>query len=679
MRMLNRCLAAAGLLAASCLTALAAEGGKPILGSWGVETQHISPTVKPGDDFYRHVNGGWLKDAKPPPGMPYANAFVDAFMRTQGHLDELFTRLLASPQTPGSDEHLVASLYQSYLDTDRRNSLGLAPLRAELDAILAISSHEDIARWMGKPFVASIISVGVATDARNPQRYVLSSAQSGLGLPTPEYYLTPGEPFAGHRTAYRAHIESTLSRAGVPDAAKAADAILALEVAIAGLHWTGTEKRDPVRAYNLMKVADLGAYAPGYPWASMLDGAGLKDQTEIVLTTDTAIQKLAALFASTPVETLRTYLAFHYVDRFASSLGEDWEGPWFAFYGTRLSGTPQPLPLKTRAAQFVSGQLGEVLGKLYVASYFPPDYREQMDSLVLNLRTAFKARLEANTWMDEPTRKEALAKLEAIVSHVGYPDTWRDYSSVNLDPTDLVGNMRRIAEWDKADMIKALGEPRRDWMWGYPAMEINAGYSPSNNSITFPAGILQSPFFDPFADPAVNYGAIGAVIGHEIGHAFDDQGSQSDGTGALRDWWTPAARAEFNKRTAILVEQFNGYEIDGMKVNGQLTLGENIGDLGGLFIGYEAYRMFVAKEQGGNAPVIDGFTGDQRFFLSWAQLWRNVTTPDQQRANLLGDVHSPGEFRANGSVRNFDPWYEAFGVKEGDALYIAPEKRVKIW
>jgi endothelin-converting enzyme/putative endopeptidase len=429
-----------------------------------------------------------------------------------------------------------------------------------------------------------------------------------------------------------------------------------------------------------MPVEALNAYAPGFPWADYLAESGFKGQQEIVLNTDTAVQKLAALFAATPIETLRAYLAFHFINNFAPVLSDDWQKRNFAFFGARLSGTPERQPLKDRAVGFISKNVGEVFGRVYVKSYFPADYRAKMDQLVANLRTAFRKRLEANAWMDEPTRKEALVKLDGITSRIGYPTRWRDYSAVAMDKGDLVGNWRKIAAFELADSIKALGEARRDWQWGYSAQEINAGYSPSMNSITFPAGILQPPFFDPHADPAVNYGAIGAVIGHEIGHAFDDQGSQSDATGALRNWWTAASRAEFNKRAGVLVEQFNAYSpIKGMNVNGALTLGENIGDLGGITIAYDAYRLFVAQQPDGKAPEIDGFSGDQRFFLSWAQLWRDFTTPDQQRQNLLSDVHSPGEFRANGALRNFDAWYDAFAVKAGDAMYLPPEKRVRIW
>lgn len=653
---------------------------KPVLGAWGVETRHISQDVKPGDDFYRHVDEGWLKSAAPPPGLPYANAFVDAYLRTQMQLQALVDGILAGTPPPGSDEEKIATLYRSYIDVSRRNALGLAPLQSQLDAIASIESHDDAARMMAKPFMKGLIGIGVSIDAQRPQRYVVTATQSGLGLPGREYYLATEEPFAGHRTAYLEFIADVFRRAGMANGEDRARKIMALETEIAAAHWSPAEMRDPVRSYNLMSIDALQAYAPGLDWSAYLAAADLGRAKEVVLETDSAVQKLARVFAATDVDTLKSYLALHYIVALAPALSEEWEKARFDFFVRRLGGVPEQQSLNNRALDFLSGEFGEVLGRAYARTYFPQDYREQMNRLVANLRTAFRARLEANDWMDGPTRAEAIRKLDAIVSHVGYPDRWRDFSSVEFAPDDLVGNLRRVAAFERADAVKALGEPRRDWHWPFPAMEINAGYSPQMNSITFPAGILQSPFFDPFADPAVNYGSIGAVIGHELGHAFDDQGSQSDATGALRNWWSPASRAEFGKRADVLVQQYNAYSpLEGVKINGALTLGENIGDLGGLTIAYDAYQMHVRTENDGKAPVIDGFSGEQRFFLAWAQLWRDYTTPAMQRQNLLTDPHSPGEFRANGTVRNFGPWYTAFNVGEGDRMYLAPDKRVRIW
>jgi endothelin-converting enzyme/putative endopeptidase len=673
-------LALAASLALLAMASASRGADKPVLGTWGVETQHISRTVKPGDDFYRYVNEGWLKTARPPAGLPYANAFVDAYLRTQGRMQTLIDRILASRPEPGTDEDKIASLYRSYVDVGTRNARGLAPIAADLAEIAAIQRHEDAARLMARSFYKSPIGAGVTTDKRDPQRYVIAVGQGGLGLPGREYYLTAGEPFDGHRAAYLAYIADVFRRAGIDGGEAQARAIMDLETKIAASQWTLEQQRDPVKGYRAMTLAEIEAYAPGFPWPLFFAESGIGAPDKLVLQTDTAIRSAAALFGATDVATLRSYLTFHYISEFAPLLSADWEAANFAFYGTRLGGIIQPEALPNRAQGFLSRHFGEILGRAYTRVYFPASHREQMDVMVRHLREAFRKRFETNPWMDEPTRKGAIVKLEAIVSHIGYPDKWRDWSAVRFDAADLVGNRKAIARFEEADAIAKLREPRRDWQWGYAAHEINAGYSPQLNSITFPAGILQSPFFDPAADPAVNYGSIGAVIGHEIGHAFDDQGSQSDEKGALRNWWTGQARAEFNTRADMLVEQYNAFTaLPGMQINGRLTLGENIGDLGGVNIALEAYRAYVAEKLGGTAPVIDGFTGEQRFFLSWGQLWRDVTEPAALRRNLLTDVHSPNEFRVRGTVRNTDGWYAAFGVREGDAMYLPPDKRVTIW
>jgi putative endopeptidase len=653
---------------------------KPVLGAWGIETQHISATVRPGDDFYRYVNEGWLKTAAPPPGLPYANAFTEAYLRTQDQLRKLISGILASKPAPGSDEAKIAALYSSYIDLARRNERGLSSIMADLDAIRAVTTHEEAARVLARPVSTSPIASGVIIDDKNPRRYVIGAGQGGLGLPSREYYLTAAQPFEGHRAAYLAYIASTFERAGMSGGKDRAEAILAFETKLAEAHWTPAERRDPVKSYHLMPFEKLLSYAPAFPWEAYFAAAGYGRPVEVVLTTDTSVKKSAEIFRAADIETIKSYLAFHLIDQLAPFLTEELDQANFDFYKKRLSGIATRQSAAEIAQVLVTQTFGEILGRVYVKAYFPADYRAKMDRMVANLRDAFRKRLEANPWMDEPTRKAALVKLEAVVSHIGYPDRWRDWFSVEFDPADSVANLLKVLAFQRADTIAMLGEKRRDWQWPWPAVEINAGYSQELNSITFPAGILQSPFFDPYADEAVNYGSIGAVIGHELGHGFDDMGSQSDEKGALRNWWTDESRAEFGKRTDVLVEQFSAYSpIPGMRVNGRLTLGENIGDLGGLTIAYEAYREFVAKEQGGQAPVIDGFTGDQRFFLAWGQLWRDFTTPDMARQNVLSDPHSPNEFRVNGALRNVDAWYAAFGIKVGDKLYLPPEKRVSIW
>jgi endothelin-converting enzyme/putative endopeptidase len=438
--------------------------------------------------------------------------------------------------------------------------------------------------------------------------------------------------------------------------------------------------RDVVRMNNVMTPAELKAYAPGFPWDAYFAEAGYSGQGQVKVVTDTATRDIAKLFADTPIDDIRSLMLFRTLDFWAPYLSEPWVQAHFDFHSKTLQGIAQRRPADLETVAAVNAVLSEEIGRIYVAEHFGTSDRAKVAEMVDYLRATYRDRIGKLDWMDEPTRKEALTKLDRIASYIGFPDRWHDRSGVRITANDLVGNVNRLIQWQKADSLKKLAEGTRDWEFGYPPQEINAGYSPARNSITFPAGILQAPFFDPKADNAVNFGSIAAVIGHEIGHAFDDQGSRSDGDGRLRDWWTPKSRAEFEKRTAGLVGQFNGYEaLPGLNINGKQNLGENIGDLGGLAVAHAAYRTYVADKQGGKAPVIDGFTGDQRFFLAWGQIWRELLTEAETRRRTLSDPHSPGEFRTNGVVRNVDAWYEAFGVKPGDKLYLAPEKRVKIW
>jgi endothelin-converting enzyme/putative endopeptidase len=660
--------------------ALAGDAGKPALGSFGVETRSLMRSIRPGDDFYRYVNQGWIDAAVIPAGYPAIDEGTVVELRTGERVKDLISEIAATAHDAGTPEQRVAGLYASYMDVARLDALGLAPIKADLDAVLAIATREQLARALAEPFISGPVGTGVLSDPGNPQRSIPAVSQADLTLPTRDFYLSEEEPYVSLRAALRAYVADTFARAGIAGGAARAEEIVALEIAMARAQWSLTDARDRVRMYHLMSPAELVAFAPGFDWMAFLDEEGFAGRTEIDVMTDTAVRDLARLWADTPIETWRSYLAFRLLDRWAGVLSQDWRDAHFQFHDRMLSGLTEPPPREQEAVAVVGASLGDDVGRLYVARYFPPEAKAAVETMIGYIRDTYRARIAENAWMDAATRAEALRKLDRIVDHVGYPDRYQDYAVIRIDSADLVGNLRRIAEWEEADSLAQLDEPRRDWEWPYPAQEVNAGYVPSLNSITFPAGILQPPFFDVAADPAVNFGAIGAVIGHEIGHAFDDQGSRSDGDGRLRDWWTAASRAEFDKRAAVLVEQSNGYEpLPGVFVNGAFTLGENIGDVGGLSIAYEAYRRYVAEEEGGAAPVIDGFTGDQRFFLSWAQLWRNVVTPEEARRRALSDTHSPQEFRVNGVVRNVDGWYEAFGVGEGDALYLAPAERVRIW
>ena len=651
-----------------------------LLGKWGIETQYISPTVDPGNDFYTYVNEGWLKQAQLPKGMPSMDSFTEVFLRSEQQLQAILDDVLAHPGKPASREQQIGDLYRSYMDEARIEALGLAPIQQELNAVLAARNHADIARWMAKPLHGSVVAMGVDLDEKDPLHYVLYVGQSGLGLPGREYYLNEEDPFPGFRKAYAAYIEGVLARAGIDRPGERAADILRFETALAAAQWAPEQLRERLKNYHPMNMDELADYAPGFDWKAFMDESGAGDQHRVIVTSDTALRDTAALLAKTPVDVLRSYLAFHFIDNQARYLPRAYRDANFDFYKRTLNGIEEQRERKLDALQYVSGTLGEVLGRLYVDRYFPPENKAAMATYIRYLREALREHVGQSAWMDEKTKAEAYAKLESFTAKVGYPDRWRDFSAFDFAPDDLLGNNRRIFEWYMDDDLSKLGQPRRDWEWGMSPQTVNAYYSASQNEIVFPAAILQPPFFDPNADPAVNFAAIGAIIGHEMGHGFDDEGSRSDSKGMLRDWWTPRAREHFDARTAVLALQYSAYEpLPGTHINGQLTLGENIGDLGGLTVAHTAYRNYLEDAGKGEAPVLDGLTGEQRFFMSWAQQWRAVQTEDYLRKELLTDPHSPAHYRVNGVVRNIDAWYEAFGVKPGDALYLPPEKRVTIW
>jgi putative endopeptidase len=653
---------------------------KAAIGQWGVDTSALSKTIKPGDDFYRHVNEGWLRTAKMPPGIPFIDGFVEAYLATEQRVDGIIQESRESTDEPGSPEQLIGDFHRSHANMDRRNALGITPIASILSVISESTGRADLARIMAYPWISGFFAAGVLPDAENPRRQMGALGAAGLSMPSPDYYLTNAEPYIGHRKALQIYIANSFRRAGISNPEVRAAKVLAIEINIAKRHWTLVERRDEVRMNNVMSPAQLAAYAPGFPWDAFLDEMKFGTQPKLKVTQDTAVRDLAKLFADTPVADLQSFLLFKTLDAWADSLSEPWVQAHFDFHGKRMNDTPQRREAKFESIASVNKMLGEEIGRIYVAEYFGATDKSKVEEMVGYLRTTYRDRIDKLDWMDAPTKAEAQDKLKKITTHIGYPDKWHDRSSVHIAADDYVGNQIRLMAWEQADSLKMLDEGTRDWEFPYSPQEVNAGYSSANNSMTYPAGILQPPFFDPKADPAVNFGSIAAVIGHEIGHGFDDQGSRSDGDGKLRDWWTAASRAEFEKRTAGLVEQFNQYDaLPGLKINGRQNLGENIGDLGGLSVAYAAYQTYVKEKQGGKAPVIDGFTGDQRFFLAWAQVWRNITSEGETRRRTLSDPHSPGEFRVNGVVRNVDAWYKAFDVKPGDKLYLPPEQRVKIW
>ena len=659
-------------------TETASNEHAPELGDWGVETQHISDTVDPGDDFFRYVNEGWLDTTEIPAGFSNFGSFTELYLRSEDRIEGIILESAGSDAADGTLPQQVGDLYASYMDTDRLEELGLDPARPGLERIAAAQSHDDIASLMGAPGTQSIFGAYVGRDPGNPQRYIVSVSQGGLGLPDRDYYLEDTERFETYREAYLEYIADVFEMIGMDNGAERAQAILDLETALAEIHWTRAESRDRVATYNLMSAEDVSGYAAGFPWETFFTALDFADQEEFVVRQNTAIQSQAQLFSEIPVETWKDYLAFHWMESHRDQLTQAFYDRSFDFYGRTLNGTEEPRPRDRRAIQFVNGNLGQAIGQIYVERYFPPEYKEQMDELVGYLRAALRERIETLEWMDDETRVEAFDKLDKFLPKIGYPDVWPDYSSIEIREDDLWGNNERINAWFRADSRDRLRGPIRDWEWFMSPQTVNAYYSSTSNEIVFPAAILQGPFFDPYADPAVNFGGIGAVIGHEMGHGFDDQGSQSDGDGVLRNWWTDISREQFDARTDQIVRQYEQFSpVEGMTVDGRLTLGENIGDIGGLSMAYRAYQMYAADH---DVPEErDGFTDDQRFFLAWGQVWRRLYTEDALVARLTTDPHSPSQYRVNGVVRNMDAWYEAFGVTEDDALYLPPEERVSIW
>ena len=648
------------------------------LGEWGVELNQVSTAVAPGDDFNAFVNEGWLNSNEPRQGYSSAGGFLDLHLESQAQVQAIIEDASTS-QNRNRAEQQIGDMYASYTDRERIEALGLEPIQAELDATLALESHEDVARTFARPFHASPVGIFISPDFGDPTRYVTWLFQSGLNLPNKTYYFDEDERFQGYREAYVNYVEETFERAGIDRARERAEAVMALETAIADAHWEREETRDRVRNYDLQTREALEEYAPEFAWGVFFEELGLENEADFIVNTNTAVQAIAQIFRDTPVDVWSSYLAFNYIDAHAAQLPQEYVDANWRFYRNTLSGIEEQRTLETRAVSFTSGNLGEVIGQVYVDRYFPESSKDQMDELVQYLILAYEDRIRGLEWMDEETRIEALDKLDGFTPKIGYPSQWRDYSSIEIVPGDVIGNSHRIAEWSWADSRSRLGGPIRRWEWGMSPQTVNAYYASNRNEIVFPAAILQAPFFDPQADMAVNFGAIGGVIGHEIGHGFDDQGSRTDRIGSLRDWWTDGSREAFEERTGALVEQYNEFSpLEGYNVNGAVTLGENIGDLGGLSIALVAYHMWLA-DNGGEAPVLDGFTGDQRVFMGWAQAFRAVRTDDSMVARVESGVHSPAMFRINGVVRNIDNWYDAFGVSEDDALYLPPEERVKIW
>ncbi|MGQ0533377.1 MAG: M13 family metallopeptidase [Caulobacteraceae bacterium] len=657
----------------------AAPRAPAAIGAWGVDLTARDLNVKPGDDFFRYANGTWMANTQIPADRTRWGTFDILREKADQDARVIIEEVATAGGQPGSNQQKIADYYNAFLNQEAINAAGLAPIQPELEQIAALRTHEQTMRLISTPGVAvnSPIAAFVGLDERNPNRYIVNMTHAGLSLPEREYYRRTDGEFPDIRREFEAHVGRLLTLAGQQNAEAQARRIAALETQIAERHWPIADRRDRSRTYNLKTRAEVRAIAPNFPWDASFEAAGLGGVQEVVISELSAMGPLANLFMATPVSTWRSYLTYHLVRNNAAVLPKNIDDEVFAFYGTTLNGQPQQRERWKRAVQAVNGAMGEAVGQIYVQRHFPPAAKAQMQQLVENLRTAYGQRIDRLTWMSAETKVVAREKLATFRPKIGYPDRWRDYSDLEVRAGDAYGNNTRqqIFDWD-FDLAR-LSRPTDKDEWFMTPQTVNAYYNPVFNEIVFPAAILQPPFFDPNADPAVNYGAIGGVIGHEMGHGFDDQGAKSDAQGVLRDWWNANDVAAFTQVTDRLVAQYDAFEpLPGINVNGRLTLGENIGDNGGLQVAYHAYTI---SRNGADAPVLDGVTGDQRFFLGWAQAWRQLIRDQALRTQVLSDPHSPALYRCNGTVRNMDTWYAAFNVQPGEALYLPPDQRVTIW
>jgi putative endopeptidase len=675
---------AAALAVAGMLTrdARSAEQSAPQYGGWGFDLSGLDAKAKPGDSFFEFANGAWEARTEIPADKTRFGMFDmlnDEVQEQLRAIIEAAARDAAKPDAArDTNAGKIGALFNAFMDETRIEALDATPIAADLARIRAAASKPDIAALMGAArsgLGASFFAVGVSEDEKEPSRNTLYAYQSGLGLPDRDYYLT--DAFKDKKAKYRDYVARMLGMIDWPDAQRRADDILVLETRIADASWSRAQSRDRDTTYNPMTLVELAADAPGFPWSSWLAGARVGDPGRLVVGQKSAFPKLASIFADAPIETLQAWEAFRVVDQAAPYLSKRFVDAQFDFRSRELGGQPENRPRWKRGVQLVDGSLGEAVGEEYVARHFPPESKAKMEELVGRLKLALRGRIERLEWMTPETKAKALEKLSLFGVKIGYPDKWRDYSALEIDPGDLVGDVRRAATFRWNYALDKLNKPVDPQEWGMTPQTVNAYYNDTRNEIVFPAAILQPPFFDPHADMAINYGGIGGVIGHEMTHGFDDQGRKSDGHGMLTDWWQPADVTRFQAEAAKYGAQFDTYSVaPGVNVKGAQTMGENIADLGGILLALDGYR---ASLDGAPAPVLDGYSGDQRVFLGWAQVWRAKARPDALKQQVATDVHSPPRFRVDGPMRNVDAWYEAWGVQPGDALYLKPGDRARIW
>jgi predicted metalloendopeptidase len=649
----------------------------------GIETQYIDSSVRPQDDFFAFLNGKWLKTAEIPSDKSSWGTFMKLRDDTLPQLRAIIEADAADKnKKAGTDTQKIGDLYTSFMNEKKLEALGTKPLAGELHRIAALKDKKALPAMiahLSQIGVTTPYGIGVAQDAKESTKYAAYIRQGGLGMPDRDYYLKKDDKrMADTLVKYEQHVAKILSLAGDKNAQAKAKAIVAFETELAQAQWTKVELRDPNKSYNKVDVAKLGELTPGYDWKAALAAAGIGNKVDYVIVGQPSyLTGLNQILAKTDLETVKSYFQWHLLREYAPFLSKAFVDENFAFYGTTLTGVTENRPRWKIAVSTVEGAIGEGVGRQYVEKHFPAERKARMEELVKNVLAAYRESIDGLDWMSPETKKEAQAKLATFRPKIGYPNKWRDYSKLTIRADDLVGNVMRASTFAYNRNVSKLGKPIDREEWGMTPQTINAYYNSRMNEIVFPAAILQPPFFNAEADDAVNYGAIGAVIGHEIGHGFDDKGSQSDGSGNLRNWWTAEDGAKFKTKTDMLVAQYNAFEpIPGYHVNGELTLGENIGDNSGLAIAYKAYKISLHGKPG---PVIDGLTGDQRFFMGFGQVWRSKMRDEAQIVQVKTDPHSPGQYRANGTLRNQAAFYEAFGVKEGDKMYLAPKDRVTIW
>ncbi len=669
------------LLVLASLTVTCAGDDRPS----GIDLGSLDRQVRPQDDLFRHVNGRWLLSTEIPADKSNYGAFTALADAARENVRALIEESARQP----TDEiaRKIGDFYQSYMNEDLINKKGIEPLRSELAVIDGLASTDDLVAYFGRVVplgIASPAGFSIGVDDKNSSRYLAAVQQQGLTLPDRDYYLEDKDAYRNARQALAAYITRLFELAHLPGGTEAAESILKLERSLAEVHWSRTELRDAEKRYNLYRVAELDKLTGNFPWKKFFAACGAPDLAEVNVSTPSYFQSLPKIVAETSVDAWKQYLRFRLLDAAAPGLPKDFVDAHFELHERAVSGVPQQKPRWQRAVDATSGAgagdfgvLGEALGQLYVKKHFPAESRRRMDELVGNLLKTYDTSIRGLAWMTDATKQKALEKLKRITTKIGYPDEWRDYSSLEIKADDLLGNMRRAAGFEHQRQLSRLHKPVDRREWGMTPQTVNAYYNPSLNEIVFPAAILQPPFFDAQSDDAVNYGGIGAVIGHEISHGFDDEGSRYDAAGNLSNWWTEDDRKAFEALTRRLVAQYEEYEpLPGRKLNGKLTLGENIADLSGMAIAYKAYRLSLGEGEG---PVIDGYTASQRFFLGWAQIWRRKYRDDELARRLVVDPHSPSLYRSNGPARNLDAFHEAFQVKPGDKMFKPKEERIQIW